>query len=592
MMFGLVADAQPGSPTTAFVGSGGGGGDVLSTGVVAKVRRCIEETPLLKLYRDKPGQRDVALFDLEALIMKRMELLGHIDERTNAVDSKSSQEIIGSVSTQLKNERFYGDTAAPSNKSLQSDLEEDQFDAKLNEGCAGKDASADRFCFTAADDALSHFCCRLVFCQTEQWRSWFLRYELILLRARLMNIKRKVNNDQLFYQELFAAAEIPCTPVDPRTLDDDVVAWMKRKAGSTDSVEEFKTQLYSVPLSHALSTVRRREVVCVGGRALVHFNAVIEAYYTEYRHTLQRGLRDALFTRQRLLKENDDNDDASSALGNVTTMLDAFFKRFIVDPADKVKPQAEGTVTPADIPMLAKTHFPLCMQRTDAQLRGQHHLKHNGRWMYGLFLKSVGLSMEDSVKLFGDLMTEKEKGGPEAFKKSSYAYNIRHMYGKEGKRTDYSSLSCPTIVAMPPNTDKYDCHGCPYRFKEEAPLRAALGRERPNPRGGNAPPLRISQGDIEDIVADAKGMHYTRACFKHFTAMHAGMRNQRETLFRSPFDFYNTSQLVTAENAANANVASPPVRLETGVKREGESSTVRTLFKAEKKHRTESGSPS
>lgn len=74
------------------------------------------------------------------------------------------------------------------------------------------------------------------------------------------------------------------------------------------------------------------------------------------------------------------------------------------------------------------------MRHLHQQLRRDQHLKHFGRMQYGLFLKGMGLSMDEALlfwrKAFG-------KVSDDQFQKN-YAYNIRHNYGQEGKRVNYT----------------------------------------------------------------------------------------------------------------------------------------------------------
>lgn len=78
--------------------------------------------------------------------------------------------------------------------------------------------------------------------------------------------------------------------------------------------------------------------------------------------------------------------------------------------------------------------MPLCMEHLHDELRREKHTRHGGRMQYGLFLKGMGLSLEQAL-LFWQMAFEKLT--PEQFNKN-YAYNVRHSYGMEGKRTDYT----------------------------------------------------------------------------------------------------------------------------------------------------------
>jgi len=121
-----------------------------------------------------------------------------------------------------------------------------------------------------------------------------------------------------------------------------------------------------------------------------------------------------------------------------------------------------AAITAASIDSLSH-HFPLCMRNLHTTLRKNNHLKHYGRLQYTLFLKGIGLSLEDcllfwrqSFKLLTDDQFNKE-----------YRYNVRHAYGDVGgdanrRGRGYTPYSCQKLLTeAPPGPGQ--THGCPYR---------------------------------------------------------------------------------------------------------------------------------
>lgn len=137
-------------------------------------------------------------------------------------------------------------------------------------------------------------------------------------------------------------------------------------------------------------------------------------------------------------------------------------------------------ITASTIDALSQ-HFPLCMQNLHRDLRKNSHLKHYGRLQYTLFLKGIGMEMNEcilfwrqSFKLITDGKFPSPPDNPnrqltskqEKFKKE-YVYNIRHAYGDVGgdanrRGKGYTPYSCQKLLTeAPPSSGQ--SHGCPYR---------------------------------------------------------------------------------------------------------------------------------
>lgn len=56
---------------------------------------------------------------------------------------------------------------------------------------------------------------------------------------------------------------------------------------------------------------------------------------------------------------------------------------------------------------LSKESYPLCMRELHERLRCEHHLKHGGRMQYGLFLKGIGLTLQQSLTFWKKEFTKR-----------------------------------------------------------------------------------------------------------------------------------------------------------------------------------------
>uniref|UniRef100_A0A3Q2GSK8 DNA primase large subunit n=1 Tax=Equus caballus TaxID=9796 RepID=A0A3Q2GSK8_HORSE len=154
---------------------------------------------------------------------------------------------------------------------------------------------------------------------------------------------------------------------------------------------------------------------------------------------------------------------------------------------------------------LSTKSFPPCMRQLHKALRENHHLRHGGRMQYGLFLKGIGLTLEQALQFWKQEFI-KGKMDPDKFDKG-YSYNIRHSFGKEGKRTDYTPFSCLKIILTnPPSQGDY--HGCPFRHSDPELLKQKLQS------------YKITPGGISQILDLVKGTHYQVACQKYFEMTH------------------------------------------------------------------------
>ncbi|XP_073729330.1 DNA primase large subunit isoform X1 [Misgurnus anguillicaudatus] len=335
-------------------------------------------------------------------------------------------------------------------------------------------------------DHISHFILRLAYCQTEDLRRWFIQQEMDLFRYRfgLLSSKNKtdfLHKNNLKYETVSAEEK--------NMLKDKLINSSYGLSGIT--VEEY--DFYKVPFQDALDLVRSRKVYLLAGSAYIPHQEIIAIVLNDFRTRLSKAL--AMTARSLPAVQSDERlQPLLNHLSHAYVGQDYSIQKNI------------GKISLEQIDGLAAKSFPLCMRHLHKSLRENHHLRHGGRMQYGLFLKGIGLTLEQALQFW---RSEFIRGKVDADKfDKAYAYSIRHMFGKEGKRTDYTPYSCmKVILSNPPSQGDY--HGCPFRHSDPELLKQKL-------QSYKVPPSGVSQ-----ILELVKGMHYQLACQKYFELTHS-----------------------------------------------------------------------
>ena len=94
--------------------------------------------------------------------------------------------------------------------------------------------------------------------------------------------------------------------------------------------------------------------------------------------------------------------------------------------------------------------FPPCMATLHKILRQRHRLSHDARFHYSLFLKDIGLPLNEATEFWRKEYMQPHTGCTScshSWQKDGkrYMYGIRHLYGLEGGRKNYKTPCCQQI---------------------------------------------------------------------------------------------------------------------------------------------------
>ncbi|KAG0723170.1 DNA primase large subunit [Chionoecetes opilio] len=460
----------------------------------------------LQLYTDPPTG-DISLVEFDEMAFERLKVLRTVERWNLSGHIKNSEEWITKLYEDFGKNKFFIITAEKNPRGRSDEVQK-----------------------ARRQDHASHFIMRLAYCRTEELRRWFITHETGLFKARFINASKGSADVKAF----LSSNNLQFTPITPEEKEQERENLMDSSMGVTgDSVDGMS--FYKVPFMDALDLVRQRKVFLKQGFAYVPETDMVTLVCNSFRSNLSK----AMINTCRALPQLDSDE-------RIVSLLQDFDRRYTGKDYSSRKPEDMCHITPDMIDTLAPKSFPPCMRHLNDTLRADHHLKYNGRLIYGLFLKAAGLKLEDALHFWRSHFLQNMD--VDKFEKR-YAYSIRYNYGKEGKKTDFSPYGCLKIIMG--SVGAGDTHGCTFKHTEPNILKQRLTA------------YNVTKPVTEEIMDLVNKRHYQIACQRYWEAMHGA---PIDAGINHPNQFFEESQKFLNGDAKPGQVTKrPEVKTTTSV---------------------------
>ena len=340
-------------------------------------------------------------------------------------------------------------------------------------------------------------------------KKWFIQKEIEFLRYRLESEKNTLDLVNLLAYNNMNFEEV--------ALNEKQLLIKQGKINWTNRKMEVGSVFYKIPWEEAIELVRTRRVFIQDSNCYCSLNEMFTIICSRFRLELSRLLASLFNALPHLDEQN-----------RLIPIFETIYENLVNARKTKRTEQTGNKehITPEMIDERSVTAFPPCMRNTHELLRLNHHLKHYGRLHYGLFLKSIGLSLEDALTFFREEFIQQMT--PDKFAKS-YVYNIQYNYGKVGKRVDLGAYKCLKIQNE--NTPAAgDAHGCPFKHFDANHLSKMLKKHG------------VDDEQSKEIAELAKDAKYSAACTSYFACKNGGHRPPQEIYH--PNQYYRESRKI------------------------------------------------
>ena len=378
-------------------------------------------------------------------------------------------------------------------------------------------------------DYLSHHFLCLMYSRSEEKQRWLLKHEDRLFKHRFNALSAEGRGNAM--GELRGADWKGITEEEYAGLKDRLMAVfggrnmnLQENSYSSANAEYFHkieapwTHIYKVPFEEVCDLVRGRQVFLQRSSAYVLSRDLDAIASDSFCKLISRKLKEYKAKLPDIVYEEDER------LGPLLMALpDAH-------ASGPFTAEEEGSMALSELPVALAKSAPLCMRSSFDVLKTQHHLKHHARLQFGLFLKGIGLKMEDALAFW---KTEFARGGKttDEFEKR-YSYNFKHQYGQVGAHKNYRPYACGHIIGASPDTS--GATGCPFKICRPADLEKKLGA------------MGLNKENVAAVAGKAKERHFQVACTMAFEARDG--RKFVEGGVQHPNQYFNESQNKYMEN--------------------------------------------
>jgi len=439
----------------------------------------------LNFYIDPPGC-DIRLETMEILAMERLRFLRIFEKYSNM---KKDDEWINTVKNDLNSNGLsaYYNLVDPRIRNRNMDWFQNR-----------------------ARDYFSHFILRLAYSRTDDLRRWFVSQEVDAFRFRCMLYPETLRELTESYNLGYEQASSEEIQIHASELFATHISSFKREKINEDDIS--KREFFKVRFTEALDLVRGRKVYLRGGACFVPISDLQHLLVFRFKSLLTQNV-----AKTAKILPNLDEDD------RLVKMLSELDKRYT--GADYTDNANSDTIRPEQVkPLKERGAFPMCMRSMQTALEKTHHLKYKARLQYGLFLKGIGLSMDDAIRFFRGEFTQSHIDADKFDKE--YTYGIRYNYGKEGKKVNWAPWNCMRVIME--SVGPGENHGCPYKHHDPENLRQMLVQSG-------------LEGDgLNQVMNLTKEGHFQKACVLQFKYSHKG-QELSTPMTEHPNQFYQES---------------------------------------------------